>query len=954
MARSAFLGFLAFALAVGAIASDDAAVSFFEKKIRPAFVQNCYDCHSSKAKKLKAGLRVDSRAALLKGGDTGPAIVAGQPEKSLLIEALKYDNKDLQMPPDGKLEDTVIRDLETWIKSGATWPDGEAPNENPAIAKDNAADTSKAMREHWAFQPLTSPQVPVPHNPAWAETEIDRFILARLEENHLEPAPPAEKGVLLRRAYFDLIGLPPTPAELDAFQRDTAPDAFARVIDGLLARPQFGERWGRYWLDIARYAESSGGGRIRPFDNAWRYRDYVIASFNADKPYDRFLTEQLAGDLLPYDGAPQRCEQLIATGFLALGAKNLDTQDKDLLRMDVVDEQLDTLGRALMGLTLGCARCHDHKFDPIPMKEYYALAGILRSTKTVTPGSVSGWIEQPLTLDANTRLALEAYENEMADLDAKIENLKTLQRNAGDKGDKGDQGARDGGSGIDPASLPGIALDAGKAALTGEWSNSKVLKPYLGQGYVHDGNKNKGSLSASFTTALPKSGEYEVRFAYCASETRAKDVTLVVRTADGEHAVTVDETRPPPIGRLFVSVGNFRFEAEKPAEVSVSNKDTHGVLVVGGVQFIPSGTVEKAAVPVANSVAVPALPDASPSAQIKALEARMNELKKKKPTGPTAISVKDEPKVEDGPLLIRGDAHKIGPIVPRGFLTACGNSAHVSVNSSQSGRVELARWLVQPEHPLTARVLVNRIWGHLFGTGLVSSSDNFGLAGEKPTHPKLLDWLAQRFVNEGWSIKKTIRAMMLSKAYQMSATASPDALRGDPENRMLSHANRRRLEVEAIRDALLSVAGKLDLTSGGPASGKSGVSVKRSVYVTVLREEADDMFEVFDFADPNLVVGDRSRSSLSTQALFLMNSPFMIAQSKAAAERLLAREELDDGARVDLAFRLALGRLPAGRERELTLAYVQGSDTANKKSPAQRWQDVMQSLFSSLDFRFLN
>jgi hypothetical protein len=763
---------------------------FFEKKIRPVLVQHCYSCHSV-AKKQRGGLVLDGRDGLRKGGDSGPALVPGKPNESLLIQAVRYTD-ETRMPPRGKLPDDVIADLEKWVTLGA--PDPRTGSSS--IASTKTLDVNEG-RKFWAFQPPRAQSAPAVKDTAWPRTDIDRFLLAKLEAKGLRPNADAERGTLLRRVYFDLLGLPPTPEQVDAFLNDRSPDAFARVVDELLASPHYGERWARHWLDVARFAESSGGGRSLLFTDAWRYRDYVIDAHNTDKPYNRFIQEQIAGDLLPAATSEERRQNLIATAFLVLGPTNYEGQDKPILEMDVIDEQLDTMGRVFLGLTIGCARCHDHKFDPIPTRDYYALAGILRSTQTLIHDNVSRWVEQPLPLNAELEEKVRKHEVLVADLQKRIQVARAAEK-------------------------------AGK-----------------------------------------KSG-------------------AVVQTA----GPTGEDTQP----------------RARPADVKV-------------------------------------------------MEAELKRLQETGPKRPVAMAVREAARIEDCAVCIRGNFHNQGEKVPRGFLQVASTGTAPRLSSKESGRRELAEWLARADNPLTARVMVNRVWHHLFGAGLVRTVDNFGTVGEPPSHPELLDFLAIRFMQEGWSVKQLLRAILLSRAYQMSSAGQPAGQSADPENRLLWRMNRRRLDAECIRDAMLSVSGRLERIVGGPNMKKGTANEyayqfddnRRSIYTPVFRNKLLELFEAFDFADPNLVIGRRNVSTVATQALYLMNNPFVGEQARQAAQELLAVPYLGDTGRVDRAYRLALGRLPTPSERDIALKFVVG---ANDKATA--WGRFYQALFACIDFRYLN
>jgi len=977
---------LAFALTVAVISvkgaageTDVAGLELFEKKVRPALVKYCYECHSAEGKKIKGKLRVDSRDALQRGGESGPSFIPGTPEKSLFIEAIVYKNQDLQMPPDGKMPEDVIKDLTTWVQRGAPWT--PALNSTAAAPEEKRIDYDKLLREHWAFKPLAEATPPATSDKAWSKTPLDQFVLARLEQAKLTPNKPADKHTLLRRVTFDLTGLPPTLAEIDAFAKDTSPDAFDRVVDRLLASPRFGERWGRHWLDIARYAESAGGGRIVALNNAWRYREYVINAFNSDKPYNQFITEQIAGDLLPSKDLQHHAEQTIATGFLAIGPKNLDTQDKELLRMDVVDEQIDTVGKTILGMTFGCARCHDHKFDPFTTKEYYALAGIFRSTKTLTPGNVSGVVQSGLPTDPEMQKKIEEHERVVEAMEQKLNALRLDAKKSAKVASgtstpapapavaKVDVPAI--ANRIDPKTLPGIVMDDSEANIIGTWIKSTHTKPYVGESYLHDNNKSKGELSVTFSPTFPKTGVYEVRMAFSAASGRAQSVPVVIQHADGDKTIQVDQQNRVAVDGFWVSLGKFTFNQGNDGSVTISNTGTIGHVTIDAVQFL---TLEEAALTdsLAQTLLTP-MPEVKKPANITApapvepvklsadeeksqldkLEKEITALKKKAPMAPQALAVREEEQVSDYNICIRGDVHRLGDVAPRSFPRIAAFETK-SVPQKQSGRVELAAWLTDPRNVLTSRVMVNRVWHHLFGAGLVRSTDNFGLTGEQPSHPALLDYLSRQFVDGGWSVKKTIRAIVLSRVYQSDCVRTPESMRADPENRFLWRANRRRLDVESIRDAVLANSGDLELIDSHASltrmKAEKPVRPQRTVYMSIERETLDPMLEAFDFADPNLVVGVRNRSNLATQALFLMNSPFAVEQSQKAATRLLAAQAADDTQRLEQAYLAALGRKPSASEIELSSKFL----NSHGGKPQVAWARLYQALFACVDFRFLD
>ncbi len=923
-------------------------VDFFEKKIRPVLVEQCYECHSSAAqakKALKGGLLLDSKQGLLAGGDSGPALVPGKPKISLLIQALHHDG-EVKMPPKGKLSLQMIADFETWVNLGA-------PDPRTAILSRQQGLSIEAGRKFWAYQPIRKSAVPkIEDSTSTTRTEIDSFILARLKEQGLRFAPEADAATLIRRLSYDLIGLPPTLEEIDAFMAASAirpQQAYEELVDRLLASPRFGERWGRHWLDVARFGESiTLRGTL--FKEAWRYRDYVIETFNRDVPYDRFLREQIAGDLLPAESVAQKRRQLIATTFLVLGNTNLEQQDKQQLVMDVVDEQLDVISKGFLAQTLTCARCHDHKFDPIPTKDYYALAGILRNTKTLKHANLSQWLEIPLPEPAEREKLLGEHEKAVSRLQQEIASLKSLVSKGANPANPSKPTVRA------IADLPGIVVDDTQARKIGEWKASTYTGSYVGAGYIHDEDKNKGKKTLTFQPEIPKTGKYEVRLAYSADANRCPKVPVTIFSADGEKTVYVDEKQPPRIEGLFQVLGQFTFEKSGQGFVIISNEGTQGHVIADAVLFIP---VEKLA---ELKEAVPAREEKlTPGAEkLRVLE---NQLKKIIADGPRremTMSVEEEKTIEDARIHIRGSVHTLGDKVPRGFLQVVPGSAQ-RLPMNESGRRQLADWLSSPDNPLPARVYANRAWHWLFGSGLVRTTDNFGTTGDRPSHPELLDYLASRFVEEGWSTKKLIRRMVLSETYRQSSVGNPKAALVDPENRLFSHANRRRLEAECIRDTILMVSGQLKLEMGGPGFksdlaadyGYKHAQVRRSVYMPVFRNALPELFEVFDFADPSICTGRRNTSTVAPQALFLMNNSFVIEQAQRTAHRLLEDKQLGDTDRIARAFRLTLGRAPSVGERAIAVEFLRsaGSDV---KARMECWGQFVQMLFASIDFRYVN
>ncbi len=918
-------------------------LEFFEHKIRPILVKHCIECHSDAAAKvnhLKGGLRVDSRDGLRRGGDSGPAVVPKNGDQSLLLEALRYQS--LQMPPQGKLPANVIADFEEWIARGAADPRMEMSN----LVTPKAIDLVKGG-QHWSYQPLRPTVVPQADGLPWKpQSVLDAFVLARLEAEKMIPAEEAERIVLVRRIYFDLVGLPPSPEDVDEFLTDHAPDAFERLVDRLLASPQFGARWGRHWLSVVRFGESlTLRGFILP--EAWRYRDYVIDSFNADVPFDRFIVEQVAGDLLPAETVGDQQRQRIATTFLTLGNLNLEEQDKQQLRMDVVDEQLDVIAKGFLAQTVTCARCHDHKFDPIPTRDYYALAGILANVKTLEHANVSKWLEFPLPLEPEQESILKDHEAATAALREKINAIQLAEKKSMVK------------AVVAANDLPGVVVDDRQAKVVGDWQQSQSVKPYIGDGYLHDKNSGKGDKTITLLPELPKAGRYEVRLAYTADDNRSTAVPVTIMSADGEKTVMINQQRRPPIDDRFVSLGQFSFELNGQGFVMVSTAGTTGHVIVDAVQFLPA---ESLATDAQIDKPVPALANSEQSSttlqthELQKLQRELKQLQKTGPQRPRYMSVQEESQIGDIRVHIRGSVHSLGENVPRGFLQVVAIGERSLLPTSQSGRKELGEWITQRNNPLTPRVLANRVWTWLFGFGLSRTPDNFGTTGEPPTHPELLDRLADRLLEHNWSLKPLIREIVQSHTYRQSSFTTTEGELTDPENRWLSHQNRRRLDAECLLDAILTVSDQRidefggNTIIGAPADDYGYVqrSRRRAIYWPVLRNSLPEIFEAFDFADPSLPSGSRTVSTVALQSLFFLNSDWIAKESQSAARRILSESPTNDAVRLERVFRLALSRPPNINEVRVGTQVLSGD-----LPPDEAWATVVRALFASIDFRYV-
>ena len=805
-------------------AADDAApvaeeLKFFESRIRPVLAKNCYQCHSTD-EKIKGGLNLDNRAGIRHGGDSGPAITPGNLDSSLLWTAINWADEDYEMPPKRKLPANVIADFRHWIEMGA--PD-------PRIADKVIVKTEidiEAGKQFWSFSQPVKKQPPAVKDQQWPSSKIDRFVLAKLETNGLNPAADALPDTLLRRLYFDLTGMPPSLDDItryaEAWKQD--PDkAYESEVDRLLASGQYGERWGRHWLDVARYAESTGKEVNMAFPHAWRYRDYVIDSFNKDKPYDDFVREQIAGDLLPIKSDADWQENLIATGFLAIGPKGLNERSPRQFALDLADEQIDTTTQAILGLTVSCARCHDHKSDPIPTADYYSLAGIFLSTKTYF-GTVNA---------IQNRRGTKLLELPVADVNP-ISSVSTRE--------------------------------------------ISILKQR-----ILDSEKKFSELQV----------------------VAAQDRLAGRSSNAGQQLQRLRST----ISQMNARLKGF---------------DENGI---------------------AKSL---------------------------------AMGVQDQSIPVEPTVLVRGELDRPAQKVPRGFPQVLCNEP-VRLPDNSSGRLELAGWLASKDNPLTARVMVNRVWGHLFGSSIVTSQNNFGTTGQPPSHPQLLDYLAVNFMEGGWSLKSLVRELVMTRSYRMSSDFNKSAFEKDPDNSLQWRHSPKKIDAEALRDAMLVASGNLDITRplgseiaaggdirvGGPrpprgATNRDSATNYRSVYLPAARDNLPAALALFDPADPNLVTGKREETNVPDQALYLMNNPFVLQQAEAMAKRLLsgtgtAREQFSK------AFLLCYGRSATRQEVSASLAFLQrfliaaGADSQNRNAIRHlAFATFCQSLLISAEFRYLN
>ena len=827
-------------------------INFFETKIRPVLVEHCYECHAAGAKIVQGGLRVDHRAGLLRGGDTGAAIVPGDAEKSSLLAALRYE--DVEMPPKGKLADSVIKDFEVWIAMGA--PDPREAVTDPPI---RSIDFEEG-RKHWAFQPVSDPQLPEVRDENWPLGPLDRYILARLEAAGLKPVAEANRHTWLRRVSLDLTGLPPTPGEIDAFINDKSPQAFEAVVDRLLSSRAFGERWARHWLDLTGYADMIGTSNNVFAEHAWRYRDYLIEAYHKDKPFDRFVREQIAGDLLPAESPEERAENITATGFLMVGDVEIVEPDKAKMEAYHIDTQVSKIGMAFQAMTLSCVRCHDHKFDPIALTDYYGIAGMLRSSPATHKIPFGVWSTLNSTELPETPEQLAARQKLEADHEQKLTSMKAERGR----------------------------LEAEKKAVEQEPAESSRVAPQLG--------------------AEPQSGH----------------VAPQLGGQSGEES------------RSDTSTNTLTKRRDELAE------------------------------------------------QIKKLGPAIQHAEFFRSKAPRAFAMHDSEQPSDMPIYIRGNPYSPGAVVPRGTIQVASWEKLPEIPAGQSGRRQLADWLANRRNPLTARVMVNRIWQKLFGEGIVRSVDYFGTRGETPSHPQLLDHLATRFMQNGWSQKQLIRSLVLSRTYRLSSTNDATAMQVDPDNRLLWRMNRGRLDAEAIRDSLLAVSGELIRSNGGPAlvleevencgalvqqgvnppnynhrKSRPEQEFQRSIYLPVMRTNTTNLDRIrthFDFVNPAQIAGQRSQTVVPTQALFVMNNELFRKRAKALAEHLVTEFPQVD-VRLEQLWLRVFSRPITDTERSAVTTFLQELGHAPTEANEQvgelvAWQELCHSLLASNEFIF--
>lgn len=933
------IGFVFLCTVGGLSAAPEAGLEFFEKKIRPVLVEHCYQCHSAEsvaANKLKGGLRLDTQGGTRAGGDTGPAVVPGKVDASLLIKALRQDQ--FEMPPKGKLPDSVIADFVKWIEMGAPDPRTKevAIHPKPAVT----------AGDHWAFKPVIAAKPPNVKRTAWLKGDLDRFVLARMEQQGLQPVDTASNRELARRIYFDLIGLPPSPEQMRHFiaaAKKDRPKAVTSLVDMLLASPRYGERWGRHWLDVARYAEDQAHTfGVRRRENAHQYRDWVIRAFNDDLPFDEFVKRQIAGDLMENESG-DRFRELAGMGFLGLGAQYYKNSDRAKAEADELDDAIDTLTRGFLGLTVSCARCHDHKYDPIPTIDYYSLAGIFNGR---------GYREAPLVTDAVVKTYNEGQQKVKEQEKVVREFLLAIARRNGEERFSQISQYMITAWRLNALSAKGIGLSDDDAA------KREKLHPYFVKrfrDYFKPGNKNEAvkrlpvlapwfeqdpaKTVASIakedlkyeTVPVPKTiADLATAMQKLALDAQQADRQL---TEDFEKALAAAETEQDK-----KKVRRGKLDGEHDRVLKQVWLDGRAPL------FAREGEAEKHF-----------LTDAERE-QLIQYRAQLEAIKK------TAPAKYDVAHVISGggrtmQVYVRGNPSNRGTWAAKGFLQIFSEGERPTEQKAAQElkytRLDLADAIASADNPLTARVIVNRVWQWHFGRGLVGSSSNFGLAGEEPSHPALLDWLTVQFVINGWSLKWLHRQIISSAAYQASSAQHASNANMDADNRFFWRFNRRRLDVESWRDALLSVSGQLDLSMGGRTVSLSDAkNRRRTVYAKISRHELDGLLRLFDFPDANVSAAKRTETTVPQQQLFVLNSPFFVDQARGFANRL-REETTEDSARVQRAYQLAFGREPSAVELQLGLAFAAGDVTA-EGDKVSRWEQYCQALLATNEFLYVD
>lgn len=906
--------------------SDAEGIAFFERRVRPVLAERCYACHSSQSRKAEGGLVLDSVRGIASGSESGPILDAEALDTSLLLHVISATDESIRMPPEGeRLTEAERADLVMWGRMGFPLPP----------ATDGVDSIALKATTHWAFQPVARPAIPAVQQHAWVQSPIDAFVLAAQEEAGVAPALPADKRTLIRRATYDLIGLPPTPEEVAAFLADDSPEAFAGVVDRLLSSPHYGERWGRYWLDIARFATTDG-----PF--AFTYRDYVIDAFNSDLPFDQFVTEQIAADHLDLgdDKGP-----LAALGFLTVGRQFMDSND-------TIDDRIDIVTRGLMALSVSCARCHDHKYDPIPTEDYYALHGVFASSTVPSELPLLGVAPDP----AEHQAYLAELEKRRGKLDAFMaeQTELVLEQHRGN---------------IAECLLLSRQPEKIEELIQGEFglSDRKILQTGAKRWLETLGRLNRETdpvFSPWFAFSSVADDVFAEEAASLSTAVAANRLShpvhpVVANAFSGDPPVSIQDVAER-YATLFTDVyRDMNGRGEEDASDSGVTDVWRTVFEDDGPGTLPRGVV-------------PSLFPTSALMQLGPLKGAVDQLDGSHPGAPLrAMALVDQPHPHNSRVFIRGDARRLGEEVPRRFLE-CLTDGSAEPFTSGSGRLELARAIVSPDNPLTARVLVNRLWQQHFGVGLVATPDDFGLRSEPPRNPELLDFLAWSVVNGGWSIKSLHRLIMLSSVYQQ---ASDGAQRGDsldPENQLFTRWHRRRLDFESLRDTLLFVSEKLDTSLGGRPVAWGGqeqtpqpmASYRRTIYAVIDRNDVPSVFRVFDVPSPDLSASQREQTTVPQQALFFLNDPFVMQQACHLAARADYQLFATVEERIDYVYQHLFQRSPRAEEMDRAVRFLAEEEASPEEAlasvaggearPLRAWERFVHVLLMSDELMFLD
>jgi len=936
-----------------------AKIAFFEANVRPILATECYRCHSQKHDKVKGGLELDTKEGLFRGGDTGPAVVPGKPEQSLLIRSVEYYDEDIQMPPNHKkLDDKEVWAFKQWVLIGAPYPEAVAGGAVGGATGAGSWGYAEKVVNHWSFQPLKPPLVPGVRQSDWVRDEIDSYVLAKLENAGLKPQAEADRRTLLRRLSFDLIGLPPTPSEADAFAADTSPDAVEKVVDRLLDSKHFGERWGRHWLDVARYADTKGDARrtsVYIYPYSWVYRDWVINSLNADKPYDQFIKEQIAGDYLLARGEAKQ-DAIAALGFLTLGNRFGGATE------EIINDRIDTVTKAFQGLTVSCARCHDHKFDPVPQEDYYSLRGVFASCEEPDEFRKYPLMGKPDT----TTAAFKAYASEYQ------KRHEALQKFYREDVNKWLAKCRE------KAAIFMYAYAESNGVRDREkWTeilqknklnfNDRRWMGQLWQRVLNEGNNRRSPLYSIF-------GPFH-QFREAAKKNFAVEARKVVAELQKSKGANYRVKRafrgvPANMGQVVAVYGSLfgkAEEAEKTSQKIGSRRMMDpNLAAIRGVAYMVDRSKDPAKHPFERLRDGRVLSRPLEGREVQ-LKSRIAELEASHPGAPPrAMIIRDKKTVADSPVFIRGNARDRGDVVPRQYIRIVKGEGRKPYPSNQSGRLQLAYDIANESNPLTARVMVNRVWQHLFGSGFVPTPDDLGVMSDPPTHPGLIDYLAHSFMKNGWSTKKLIRKIVLSNTYRQSAEDNPRFAQIDPSNQLLWRQNLRRLQFEVMRDSLLAIGGTLDRAVGGkPFNLNDERSRRRTIYAKIDRGNLSVVLNDFDFADPDMTSGRRYDTTIPQQALFMMNSPLVVELANNLTSRPDFKALANQEDKIRFLYKLIYQRPPDEQDMALGGLFIDaakkfdvragaGAGEKRQREEPDAWQKFAHALLQTNEATFVN